>query len=135
MPVALQFPQELSDLVLSAVDATEVASAILVALKHPDLASSLLNEAVVEITHMRQRLAACFADHEFMLRRTNLDATLDALQMRAGRQLNVALYRCQGRQVLIESGIICPDPQRNELEVKGQQQEFGFLPVPELLPI
>lgn len=42
LPVALRMPQELADLVASAVDAFDVASAILVALKRPDLAANLL---------------------------------------------------------------------------------------------
>ena len=131
LPAALHLPQELGDLVSSAVDAAEVASAILVALRQPDLAASLLKEMAIEIKQMRQRLAVCFADPEFLFRRTFLDATLDPLQIDTGRQLRDASNRLEWRQLLITLGVICSDPQRKELEIVSGQQEIGFQPVPE----
>jgi hypothetical protein len=133
LPVALIFPQELGDLVSSAMDATEVASAILVALHSPDLASQLLNETAIAIKKMRQQLAKCFSDQELMLRRTNIDAKLDNLQLAAGRQLRDAIHRCEGRKLYIDLGLIGPDPQHKELEIAASQKEIGFQLVPESL--
>ena len=131
LPAALRMPQELADLVASAADAFEVASAILVALERSDLASELLNEVVATLRGMRKRMAACFDDPERMLRRSKVDATLDNRQVAAGRELRDALHRCLGRQVLIELGAIGPDPLRAEFEMAPRQEDLAFQSVSE----
>ena len=130
LPVALQVPQELTELAESITGAFEVASAIPVACEKPQLAAALLKDAVATLKGMRQSLATCYDDPELMLRRSKIDATLDTVLMASGRALRDAVHRCQGRQVLIDLGVIGPDPNGQELEVSVPQEGLAFQTVP-----
>lgn len=76
-------------------------------------------------------MAACFDYPERMLRRSKVDATLDSLQLAAGRELRDALHHCGGRQVLIAMGAIGPDPLRAEFETTTHQEGLAFQSVSE----
>jgi hypothetical protein len=131
LPAALGKPQEFCDVVGSVADAFEVASAILVACEQPGHAADLLKEAATTLKNMRQRIAACYDDPELMLRRSRIDANLDSALAASGRTLRDAIHRCEGRQWMIELGVIGPDPNRQELETAIPQEGLAFQAVPE----
>ncbi|MEA2756096.1 MAG: hypothetical protein QOJ54_2385, partial [Aliidongia sp.] len=131
LSLALQMPQALGDIILSVMDALEVASAIYIALKHPDIAARMLDEAATEIERMRKRLATSLMEPTLLLERSKLDATLDPALRSAGQQMGRVLEQCRGRKILIEMGIIGFDPLRQEFETISHQEGLAIQRVPE----
>jgi predicted metal-binding protein len=133
IPVALRLPGELADLCESATDAAYVASAIWIALDNQHAAAKVTRETAEALQSMRRRLSTVLADPEFLLRRMKTDEGRDAALQAAGRRLQSAMQASLGRSLMIEQGLVAPDPEQISFERDQRVQELAFLPLPDTI--
>jgi len=131
LPVALRLPGELADLCESAADAAYVASAIWIALDNPHAAAALTRESAEVFDSMRRKLSTVLADPEFLLRRMKADEGCDDELRAAGRRLQSAMHASLGRSLMIEQGLVAPDPELISFECVQPVQELAFLLLPD----
>jgi predicted metal-binding protein len=133
VPVALRLPDELADLCESAADAAYVASAIWIALDSQHEAAKVTRETAEALRSMRRKLSTVLADPEFLLRRMKTDEGRDAALQAAGRRLQSAMQASLGRSLMIEQGLVAPDPEQISFERDQRVQELAFLPLPDTI--
>ncbi len=117
LPVALLLPVELADLSTAAADAARAASAIWLSLDAREPARWLMAETANELAVMRSKLAAALLDPELTLRRLSSELGSDADLISAGQRLKIAQHEARGREMMIASRQLLPDPKCLELEV------------------
>jgi hypothetical protein len=132
IPVALRLPGELADLCESAADAAYVASAIWIALDNQHAAVKVTRETAEALQSMRRKLSTRLADPEFLLRRMKTDEGRDDELQAAARRLQSAMQASLGRSLMIEQGLVIPDPEQILFERDQRVQELAFLPLPDM---
>jgi len=133
VPVALRLPDELADLCESAADAAYVASAIWMALENQQAAMAVLRESAEVFERMRRKLSTVLADPEFLLRRMKSDEGRDGDLREAGRRLQSVMQASLARSLMIELGLVAPDPEQILFERVEHVQELAFLPLPDTI--
>jgi hypothetical protein len=131
LPVALRLPGELADLCESAADAAYVASAIWIALGNQNVAAAVTRESAEVFKSMRRKISTVLADPKFLLRRMKADEGRDDELRAAGRRLQSAMQASLGRSLMIEQGLVAPDPEQISFERIWPVHELAFLPLPD----
>lgn len=126
LPAALRCADALSELVSGAVEATEIASAMHLALGETGIAAGLLEEAASAIAVMQARLHSALTDPELVVRRTALALASTTDLVSLGEAMRRSRHVLRARAGLIEVGLIVPAAADSELEQPSELPGFVF---------
>lgn len=129
VPVALRLPGILADLCENAADAAYISSDIWMELGNRDQAAPIMREAAEGLRGIRQEFANVLTSTDFLRDRMMMKDALDNELREVGQRLQHAMQWSIGRSLMIEQGVIIPDPERISSEHVRPTPELAFVPV------